>query len=538
MKYLKHCILPLLTLVSVMCSCNGNKENPEPTPDPTPKAPTAITLSTSTLSAKAEGETFEITVKTPFVPQVEKPDWITVSNGTLANYSVVTTLTVAANTAYEARSATLTFKATGASSATLTVSQAAATKPEPPAPGYDGLASFFGLGWNMGNQFDGYYNGSWAGEKEGYPDETCWMPEPHADYKATQATFDGVKAKGFSSVRIPVSWLKMIGPAPDYAIDETWMNRIYEVVGFAHNAGLKVIINTHHDENHGVNNDYQWQDIKNAANSSAKNEAIKAEIKAVWTQIANKFKDCGDDWLMMEGFNEINDGGWGWSEDFRKNPQKQCNILNEWNQVFVDAVRATGGNNATRWLGVPSYCANPDFTKYMTIPTDAANKVAVSVHFYEPGDFTQGVTSEDGKKKEFPYTDWGHTGNASKKVAGCDEDRVKQVFGSLYSNYVANGIAVYVGEFGCSLRSDTRSKAFIKYYLEYVVKAAKTYSLPCFLWDNGVQSGDGETFGYIHHGTGNYVGYSKEFVDVMNKAWNTTDESYTLDVVYSKAPKF
>ena len=112
MKFLKHCILPLLTLVSMMCSCNGNKENPESTPDPTPKAPTAITLSTSTLSAKAEGETFEITVKTPFVPQVEKPDWITVSNGTLANYSVVTTLTVAANTAYEARSATLTFKAT------------------------------------------------------------------------------------------------------------------------------------------------------------------------------------------------------------------------------------------------------------------------------------------------------------------------------------------------------------------------------------------------------------------------------------------
>lgn len=543
MKFLNRCILPLLILVSVMCSCNGNKENPEPTPDPTPKAPTAITLSTSTLSAKAEGETFEITVKTPFVPQVEKPDWITVSNGTLANYSVVTTLTVAANTAYEARSATLTFKATGASSATLTVSQAAATKPEPPAPGYDGLASFFGLGWNMGNQFDGYYNGSWAGEKEGYPDETCWMPEPHADYKATQATFDGVKAKGFSSVRIPVSWLKMIGPAPDYAIDETWMNRIYEVVGFAHNSGLKVIINTHHDENHGVNNDYQWQDIKNAANSSAKNEAIKAEIKAVWTQIANKFKDCGDDWLMMEGFNEINDGGWGWSEDFRKNPQKQCNILNEWNQVFVDAVRATGGNNATRWLGVPSYCANPEFTKYMTIPSDAAKKVAVAVHFYDPSSFALGENEKDeqGKdtgKKIFPYSDWGHTGASGKKVPGSDEDYLKGVFSNLNSKYVANGIPVYLGEFGCCIRTDTRSKAFIKYYLEYVVKAAKTYSLPCFLWDNSVQGGSGENHGYIHHGTGNYLGGSKEFVDVMTKAWNNDSETYTLDYVYNKAPKF
>lgn len=531
MKYLKHCVLPLLTLISVMCSCNGNKENPEPTPDPTPKAPTAITLSTSTLSAKAEGETFEITVTTPFVPQVEKPDWVTVSNGTLANYSVVTTLTVAANTAYEARSATLTFKATGASSATLTVSQAAATKPEPPAPGYDGLASFFGLGWNMGNQFDAYYNGSWAREKEGYPDETCWMPEPHSEYKATQATFDGVKAKGFSSVRIPVSWLKMIGPAPDYAIDETWMNRIYEVVGFAHNAGLKVIINTHHDENHGVNNDYQWQDIKNAANSSAKNEAIKAEIKAVWTQIANKFKDCGDDWLMMEGFNEINDGGWGWGEDFKKNPQKQCNILNEWNQVFVDAVRATGGNNATRWLGVPSYCANPEFTKYMTIPSDPAKKVAVSVHFYDPSDYTIG---------EAQYSDWGHTGAAGKKASGGDEDHVRSVFGKLNSTYIANGIPVYVGEFGCSMRSksDTRAWAFYKYYMEYVVKAAKTYSMPCFLWDNGTGSTGQEQHGYIHHGNGNYIGNSKEVLDVISKAWSNESEDYTLDYVYSKAPKF
>ena len=286
MKILKHCILPLLTLVSVMCSCNGNKENPEPTPDPTPKAPTAITLSTSTLSAKAEGETFEITVKTPFVPQVEKPDWITVSFGSLKDYTVTGTVTVARNAAFESRTATLTFKATGATSATLDLTQAAAEEPKPGQDTNWELIKALGLGWNMGNHFDAFYN---YGEKDGYPDETAWQPN-----KATQATFDGIKELGFTSVRIPISWLKMIGPAPDYKIDETWMNRIYEVVGFAHTAGLKVIINTHHDENHGVNNDYQWQDIKNAANNSAKNEAIKAEIKAVWTQIANKFKDCED----------------------------------------------------------------------------------------------------------------------------------------------------------------------------------------------------------------------------------------------------
>ena len=531
MRYLKYCFLPLTLLISMLCSC-GHKEDPTPTPTPTP-APKAITLSGSTIptTVPAEGGTYEITAKTPFVPQVEKPTWVSITNGTLQNYTVTIQVKVDPNTDYEARTATLTFKATGATSATLTISQAAAEKPEPPEPGADGLASFFGLGWNMGNHFDAYYNGSWAGEKEGYPDETCWMPEPHADYLATQATFDGVKAKGFSSVRIPISWLKMIGPAPDYKIDETWINRVYEVVGYAHNAGLKVIINMHHDENHGVNNTYQWQDIKNAASNAELNKQIEDKIKGAWTNIANKFKDCGDDWLMMEGFNEINDGGWGWSEDFKKNPKKQCDILNEWNQVFVDAVRATGGNNATRWLGVPSYCANPGFTQYMTIPNDPAKKTAVSVHFYDPSDYTIG---------DKQYSDWGHTGEAGKKAAGSDEDYVKDVFGKLYTNYIAKGTPVYIGEFGCSMRSqsDTRAWKFYLYYMEYVVKAAKTYSLPCFLWDNNGEGAGKEKHGYIHHGNGNYIGNSKAVLDVISKAWNTEDEGYTLDFVYSKAPKF
>ena len=414
--------------------------------------------------------------------------------------------------------------------------------PEPPGPGGDPepkdnaawqMMKTLGLGWNMGNQFDGYYNGSWAGDKEGYPDECAWQPGSNdsekAKYKATQATFDKVKAAGFTSVRIPVSWLKMIGPAPDYKIDEAWMNRVYEVVGYAHNAGLNVIINTHHDENHGVNNNYQWLDIKNAANNAELNTTIKATIKAVWTQIAEKFKDCGD-WLVMEAFNELNDGGWGWSADFRANPGKQCNILNEWNQVFVDAVRATGGNNATRWLGVPTYAANPEYTSYLVMPNDPAGKTMVSVHFYDPSDYTIG---------DAQYPEWGHTGAVGKKATGGDEDHVKEVFGKLYANYVDKGIPVYIGEFGCSMRkkSDTRAWAFYKYYMEYVVKAARTYGLPCFLWDNGTGGEGQEQHGYIHHGTGAYIGNAKEIIDLIKKAWFTEGAGYTLDTVYANAPK-
>ncbi len=524
-KYLTH--IAILFVAAAAFSC-GSKEDPTPTPTPDP-APKAITLSASAFTPAQAGETLSLTVTAPFRPTLSGvPSWITLQDGTFDKYQITFGLVVAANETYETRSATITVKASMVSDVTFTVTQEGKEKPQPGTES-NPLADFFGLGWNMGNQFDGYYNGSWAGELEGYPAECCWQPSDA--HKATQATFDGVKAAGFTSVRIPVSWLKMIGDAPDYTIDETWINRVYEVVQYAHNAGLKVIINTHHDENHGVSNDYQWQDIKKAAASSATNTAIKAKIKGVWTNIANRFKDCGDDWLMMEGFNEINDGEWGWSSDFLNNPTKQCNILNEWNQVFVDAVRATGGNNATRWLGVPTYAANPEYVKYFTLPDDPAKKTAISVHFYDPSAYTIGKEQ---------YSDWGHTGASDKKADGGDEDHVKEVFSNLFAGYVSNGIPVYIGEYGCSMRSksDSRAWAFFMYYLEYVVKAARTYELPCFLWDNGGESSGQEQHGYIHHGTGNYIGSSKEPIGVMVKAWFDTDSGYTLDSVYNSAPKF
>ena len=378
----------------------------------------------------------------------------------------------------------------------------------------------------MGNHFDAYYNWHYVDENGfdwyDYPNETVWGGE-----LATPATFKGVKAAGFTSVRIPVTWLKFIGKAPEYKIDETWLNRVFEVVGFAHAEGLNVIINTHHDENHG---DEHWLDIKNASVNSAVNETIKAEIKAVWTQIANKFADCGD-WLIMEGFNELNDGGWGWSADFQSNPSRQCDILNEWNQVFVDAVRAAGGENATRWLGVPTYAANPEFTKYLKIPSDKAGKVMVSVHFYDPYDYTIG---------DAQYSDWGHTGAVDKKANGGDETHVKDVFSKLNTEYVSKNIPCYIGEFGCSMRakSDTRAWKFYLYYMEYIVKAAKTYGLPCFLWDNGAKDTGKEQHGYINHGTGAYIGNSKEVVNVIKKAWFTESDGYTLQHVYDSAPKF
>ena len=524
--------LPILALAALLFSCQKPDDSGSTTP--ASSAPTAITLtpSATALSVEAEGKAYDLTISAPARPKVEIPAdgkaWISLKDGVFKDYKITVTLTIAANTTYDSRTSEITVSATGVPSLKLTVNQEGkevVVDPTLPDNTAVALSTSLGLGWNMGNHFDAYYNGSWAGENEGYPSETAW--QPHA---ATAALFQGVKNAGFTSVRIPISWLKMIGEAPEYKIDETWMNRVYEVVQWAHDAGLQVIINTHHDENHGVSNTYQWLDIKNAATNETLNTTIKAEIKAVWTQIATKFADCGD-WLIMESFNELNDGGWGWSDAFRANPAKQCNILNDWNQVFVDAVRATGGNNATRWLGVPTYAASPSFEQYWKKPTDPAGKIMLSVHFYDPSDYTIG---------DAQYSDWGHTGAEGKKSSGGDEDHVKEVFNNLYTNYVAKDVPVYIGEFGCSMRakSDTRAWAFYKYYMEYVVKAAKVFGMPCFLWDNGADGTGKEQHGYINHGTGETIGNSKEVIDVMVKARFNTDPTYTLQSVYDSAPQF
>ncbi len=388
-----------------------------------------------------------------------------------------------------------------------------------------------GMGWNLGNQLDAYEESPTSSHYL-MPDENVW-----GNPTVTLQAITKVREAGFTTIRIPVTWLAKIGPAPDYKIDAKWMARVTEVVGYARTAGFdNIIVDTHHDEDH---DDGHWQDIKNAAKDKALNEQIKKEIAAVWTQIANNFKDAGD-WLMFEGFNELNDGGWGHSAEFKANPRLQCDVLNEWLQVFVDAVRATGGNNKTRWLGVSTYCANPSFAKYLVLPDDPANRLMVSVHYYDPSDYTLGKEGAGGKS-HLPYTDWGHTGAPGYKHAKYDEDYVQEIFGMLYEKYIAKNIPVYIGEIGCSRRDkkDARAWAFSLYYMEYIAKAARTYCLPAVLWDCGGKGVPGpEHHYYFRHDTGEYYPDAKEAVDALLKGWFNDDPAYTLQSVYDSAPKF
>lgn len=507
--------LAVPVLISSLCSCDG-KVNPEGT-DTTPKAPTAITLSAASISDPAAGGSHEVTITAPARPQIVIPSeakgWLSMQDGTYKDYKITVTLKLSANDTYAIRGADVTVKATGAADVTLKVTQAGKeviTDPTLPNNAAVARTRELGLGWNMGNHFDAYANG--------VASETAWQGK-----SATEATFTGLKAKGFTSVRIPATWMGHIGEGPDYTLDEQWLDRIYEVVGFAENAGLNVILNTHHDEDHGENDGHHWQNLKGAVDNDAVNKQVKEEIAAVWRQIATKFKDKGN-FLMFESFNELIYGN-QWSSS--SNTEKKCSVINQWNQVFVDAVRATGGNNATRWLGVPGYAASPNYLQYVTVPDDPAGKIMLAFHCYDPYDYTIG-------EKQLP--DWGHTG---KNFPRGEED-IKELLNRIYTDYVAKDIPIYMGEFGCSMRNkaDAKAWAYYLYYLEYFVKCARTFGISGFLWDNGAEGYGQERHGYIDHGSGAFTAQGEAPVNAMIKAWNSTAASYTLQSVYDSAPVF
>lgn len=437
--------------------------------------------------------------------------WIaeaTVSAGTKAMTPHALHFSVSANHGPE-RTGTITFTL-GALTETVSIvqeaGQAASISGETP---YE-IAASMGLGWNLGNQLDAH--------NSGVANETAWGNKP-----ATQALFDQVAAAGITTVRIPVTWMGNIGDAPDYTIDPAYLDRVAEVVGYAESAGLNAILNIHHD---GADSQY-WLDIKGAAEDEATNEAVKAQLRAVWSQIAARFADKGN-FLMFEAMNEIHDGGWGWGAN-RTDGGRQYAVLNEWNQLFVNTVRAAGGSNTDRYLGVPGYVTNIDLTvANFVLPTDAvANRLLVSVHYYDPMDYSMNNV----------YTEWGHTAAPDRKADYGDEDYMTSQFNAMKTTFIDRGIPAYIGEMGCVHRpGNDRDELFRLYYLEYLCKAAKDYGMAPFYWDAG-GDGSGNTSALFDRATGAFVHNAQEVIDVMKRAVFTQDAAYTLQSVYDGAPQ-
>lgn len=523
MNTMKKVYFSMMLLASIIISGCGGSDTPE-TP-PTPPAPT-VTAPTVTATTPANGAT-DIPVGTVNV-QVTYDKDLNMSNdaslkpvitgGTLTGNATVSgkNLSFVINCPNYETTVSVTIPkglvgVTGALAAEYTFSFKTAKKPEATGEVL-ALAKKLGWGWNLGNHFD---------TNSGY-DNT---PNPYGYWDnatPTQALYTNLKAAGVSTVRIGVTWGNHQAADP-WTIDATYLAEVKQNVDWAEAAGLNVILNMHHDE--------YWLKIKEAASNNLINTQIKTRIEKTWTQIAETFKDKGD-FLFFESFNEIQDGGWGWGDNL-KDGGKQYRTLNEWNQLVVNTIRATGGNNATRWIGVPGYASSPTFVldDNFVLPTDEANHIMVSVHFYDPSNFTLSPEDNGGK------TEWGHTAAAGKYQSGSNEDHVIETFQKLQEKFIANNIPVYIGEYGCVMHTTDRSNLFRNYYLEYVCRAAHTYNMPLCIWDNNSVGGGNEHHGYFNHNDGSYLNDLEPLVKTMIKAATSDDENYTLESIYNNAPK-
>lgn len=322
-----------------------------------------------------------------------------------------------------------------------------------------------GAGWNLGNQLEATINGT--------PSETAW-----GNPVVTQALIQKVKEAGFKTIRIPVSYLNHIGSAPNYTINATWLNRVKTVVDYAYNEGLYVIVNIHGDGYNSVAGSWLLVNLSNQT-------AIRAKYQKVWEQIANTFANY-DERLIFESMNEVFDGNYG-----TPNAAYYSN-LNAYNQIFVDTVRQTGGNNSARWLLIPGWNTNIDYTvgnygfalpldNYRSSAIPASEKrIMISVHYYSPWDF---AGEENGN-----ITQWGATAtNPSKKSTWGQEDYLDAQLLSTYNKFVTQGYPVVVGEFGSIDKTayDSSNAAYRAAYAKAVAEASKKYGAVPVVWDNG-----------------------------------------------------
>jgi aryl-phospho-beta-D-glucosidase BglC (GH1 family) len=268
------------------------------------------------------------------------------------------------------------------------------------------LLAEMGLGWNLGNSLD-------------VPDgETAW-----GNPRVTPELLSAVAKAGFKLVRIPVTWTPHTGPGPEYVIEASWLQRVDEVVGYAHSAGLYSIINLHHDGADGFAG-VEWLTLNDAnGETTAENNAfVRARFVAVWTQIAKYFRGHGEE-LLFESMNEIHDG-------YGKPDPRHVSFINELNQEFVNLVRASGGNNAQRHLVVPGYNTNIEHTvNGFKLPTDSVeHRLILSVHYYDPYLFALQAKTNTWGSASPGRDDWGQ------------EDFVVKQFDQLKSTFIGRGI--------------------------------------------------------------------------------------------------
>ena len=322
-------------------------------------------------------------------------------------------------------------------------SQPVQSQPVQPQSIQHGTAQSFvenlGVGWNLGNTLDPV-DCTWLADDMEY--ETAW-----GNPKATKELINYIRSEGFTTIRIPVTWKNHLSAAPDYTIRREWLDRVQQVVDWCREEDLYVILNIHHESS--------W-----LTNASRDYEQTMTQYRAIWTQLAARFKDY-DEHLIFESMNEIGFDDLG--------DAKGCELQNRINAEFTELVRTSGGKNAERYLLLAGYWTDIDKTCEGTIlPED--DRVILSVHYYSPATFAIADRSSS----------WGYqeTWGTDADLAYLDGQMRK-----LKEHFSDKGIPVIIGEFAAT-HADKDATSVVRYTAAVMEYALRYHFCPIW-WDNG-----------------------------------------------------
>ena len=305
-----------------------------------------------------------------------------------------------------------------------------------------------GIGINLGNTFESMGQGNVVRNYE-----TGW-----GSPVITQEMIQGYADCGFGVLRVPVAWSNMM--SGNYDISPDYMARVTEVVGWALDSGMYVILNIHWDGG--------W--FSRFANEEDRDECFY-KYERIWTQLCEQYKNYSDR-LMFESLNE--EGGWEeiWNRYSNEGDKElSYSVLNDINQRFVNIVRKSGGNNKKRHLLIAGYNTDIELTcdPLYKMPDDPAGRCAVSVHYYTPPTFA--IIDKD--------VDWGKA--QSEWGSEADYAELNKYMDMMKTTYVDKGVPVIIGEFA----ADTRNKTdeMLRLYLSSVCAAGYTRGMCPVLWD-------------------------------------------------------
>jgi endoglucanase len=316
------------------------------------------------------------------------------------------------------------------------------------------------LGVNIGNSFDSVSD--IPGQAVG---PTGW-----GNPIVSQAYIKSLKTHGFTTVRFPVTWADYIGPAPDYTVNATWMAQVKRVVDWTLAENMYCILNVHHD-GADINNKSWIEDVR----LPEKEDEVKDKFAKLWNQIAVTF-NYASDLLVLEGMNEPQyDKLWSRNDPNITNKTRAFKMLTDLNQIFVNTVRATGGNNAERCLLISSYWTDIDINlnnwdTFMFMPQDTAeNKLILSFHYYTPWNFCGGSG-----------TTWTNTNELNNQ------------FNKVKTNFVDRGIPVIIGEYAVDINANggtgaPKNTANRRAWMLGVTQKCVDMGVCPVLWDTGMR---------------------------------------------------